>query len=117
MHLPLLVILGFFTEAGFAIVRPADSEKALCRLTLTLASPPADGGEGRVREPGPASRASRLLEEIHSQTRSRGPTRNSPAVARSMEGPAMRKDALLALGALAVVILPLLPGTARSGGS
>ena len=29
----------------------------------------------------------------------------------------MRKDALLALGALAVLALPLLPGTARSGGS
>jgi hypothetical protein len=29
----------------------------------------------------------------------------------------MRKDALLAVGALAVGVLPLLPGTARSGGS
>jgi hypothetical protein len=29
----------------------------------------------------------------------------------------MRKDALLALGALAVAALPLFPGTARSGGS
>jgi hypothetical protein len=29
----------------------------------------------------------------------------------------MRKDALLALGALALAALPLLPGTAHSGGS
>jgi hypothetical protein len=58
-----------------------------------------------------------LLEDSHSKTRSRGPTRVFLAVARFMEGPAMRKDALLALGALAVVALPLVPGTARSGGS
>jgi len=29
----------------------------------------------------------------------------------------MRKDALLVLGALSLAALPLLPGTARSGGS
>jgi len=40
-----------------------------------------------------------------------------PWTGANQEGPAMRKDALLALGALALAALPLFPGTARSGGS